>query len=261
MCFGQDNTMKQLLETMCGGDFLSKNPEEAMDFLNYVVETSKAWDEPNLREAEKMRPVTHQRGGIYALFDDMEMKEKLSTLTRQLEELEMRNQHEVQAIAETPVLLQPCFNCQSTSHQGEHCPIAPSVRDLMMEHANVVGQNKPSTNVPYGNTYNPNWGNHPNLSWKPKPSPYVPPSAHQQQQQHTGSTSQQKQLQSSSFVEQAIMNLRKVVGNVENQAYVASCMCMFLSIFRILFSFFNFPELMKFIVIITVIIIFDLESF
>ena len=82
----------------------------------------------------------------------------------------------------------------------------------MMEHANVVGQSKPSTNAPYGNTYNPNWRNHPNLSWKPKPPPYVPPSAQHQQQQHTGSTSQQ-QLQSSSLVEQAIMNLRKVVGN------------------------------------------------
>ena len=87
-----------------------------MDFLNYIVETSKAWDEPNPREAEKMRPATNQRGGIYALSDDMEMKAKLSTLTRRLEELEMRNQHEVQAIAETPVPLQPCFNCQSTSH-------------------------------------------------------------------------------------------------------------------------------------------------
>ena len=149
-------SMKQQLETMCGGDFLSKNPDESMDFLNYVAKTSKAWDEPKLREVEKMRLATHQRGGIYALSDDMEMKEKLSTLTRRLEELEMRNQHQVQALVETPVPLQPRFNSQSTSHQGEHCPVSPSVRDLMMEHANVVGQNKPSTNTPYGNTYNPN---------------------------------------------------------------------------------------------------------
>ena len=92
---GMSPSMKQLLETMCGGDFLSKNPDKAMDFLNYVVETSKAWDELNPREAEKMRPTTHQRGGIYALSDDMKMKEKLSTLTRRLEELEMRNQHKV----------------------------------------------------------------------------------------------------------------------------------------------------------------------
>ena len=33
--------MKQLLETMCGGDFLRKNPEEALDFLGYVAKASK----------------------------------------------------------------------------------------------------------------------------------------------------------------------------------------------------------------------------
>ena len=118
---------------MCERDFLSKNPDEAMDFLNYVAETSKAWDEPTPREDEKIGPTTHQRGGIYALSDDMEMKEKLSTLTRRLEKLEMRNQHELQAVTDIPVPLQTCFNCQSTSHQRELCPMAPSVRDLMQE--------------------------------------------------------------------------------------------------------------------------------
>ena len=34
-----------------------------MDFLNYVAKTSKAWDEPNLREVERLRPSNHQRGG------------------------------------------------------------------------------------------------------------------------------------------------------------------------------------------------------
>ena len=50
---GMSTAMKQLLETMCGGDFLSKHQDKAMDFLNYVAETSKAWDEPNPREAKK----------------------------------------------------------------------------------------------------------------------------------------------------------------------------------------------------------------
>ena len=66
--------MKQLLETMCGGGFMSKHPEEAMDFLNYVAETSKAWNEPNPREAERMRPTSNSRGGIYSLTEDMKMK-------------------------------------------------------------------------------------------------------------------------------------------------------------------------------------------
>ena len=172
---GMSPAMKQLLETMFGGDFLSKHPEEAMDFLNYVAETSKAWDEPNPREAKRLRPTTNQRGGMYSLLEDMETKAKLSTLARRLEELEMRNQHEVWAVAEAPVHIQPCFICQSTDHQGEHCPTALSMRDLMAEHANVVGQYKPPTTAPYNNTYNPNWRNHPNLSWKSKPPPYVPP--------------------------------------------------------------------------------------
>ena len=80
---------------MCGGDFLSKNPEEALYFLNYVAEASKGWDEPNPREMEQMRPQSSTRGGMYSLSEDMDMKAKVFTLTRRLEEWEMRNPHEV----------------------------------------------------------------------------------------------------------------------------------------------------------------------
>ena len=196
---GMSPSMKQLLETMCGGDFLSKNPDEAMDFLNYVAETSKGWDEPNPREVERMKPTANSRGGIYALTEEVELKAKLSTLNRRMEELEQRKHQEVRAVAEETMPSQPCFNCQSTGHQGEHCPISPSVRDLMVESASVVGQNRPPNDAQYGNTYNPNWKNHPNLAWKPKPPVYVPLGAHQQQQY--GSTSQQQQPPISSPVE------------------------------------------------------------
>ena len=176
---GMSPAMKQLQETMCRGDFLSKHPDEAMDFLNYVDETSKGWDEPNPREVEKKRPSTHQRGGIFALSKDMEMKGKISTLARKVEELEGKRLHEVQAVTKIPTQAKPCFNFQSTGHPEEHCPIAPSVRDLMTEHANDVGQYKPQPNASYGNTCNPNLKNHPNLSWKPNPPTYVPPGAKQ----------------------------------------------------------------------------------
>ena len=106
--------MKQLLETMCGGDFMRKHPEEAMDFLNYVAETSKAWDEPNPREVQRMRPVGNLRGGMYSITENMEMKAKLSTLTRRLEDLEMRNHHEVRAVTKASMPNHPCFTCQST---------------------------------------------------------------------------------------------------------------------------------------------------
>ena len=162
---GMSPAMMQLLETMCGGDFLSKHPDEVMDFLNYVVETSKGWDEPNPREVEKMRPSTHQRGGIFALSEDMEMKAKISTLVRNVEELEGKRLHEVQAVTENPVQANSCINCQYTGHPKEHYPIAPLVRYLISEHANAVGQYNPQPNVPYSNTYNPNLRNHRNFSW------------------------------------------------------------------------------------------------
>ena len=84
----------------------------------------------------------------------------------------------------------------------------------MAEHANAVGQYKPQPNAPYFNTYNPNWRNHLNLSWKPNPLAYVPPGAKQQ----FSSSSQPQPSPSSSPVEQATLNLSKVVGDfVEEQ--------------------------------------------
>ena len=141
------------------------------------------------------------------------MKAKVSTLTRRLEELEMRNSHEVQAVTEVPVPNKPCFICQSTEHLGEQCPIVLAMREMLVEQANVVGQFKPSTNAQYGNTYNPSWRNHSNLSRKPKPPQYALPAPPQY-----ASTSQPSQPQPTSPVEQAILNLSKVVGNfVEEQ--------------------------------------------
>ena len=108
---GMSPAMKKLLETMCGGDFMSKHPEEAMDFLNYMMETSKAWDEPKPREAERMRPAANSREGMYSLTEDMEMKAKLSTLARRLEDLKMRNHYEVRVVTEASMPNQPCFIC------------------------------------------------------------------------------------------------------------------------------------------------------
>ena len=90
-----------------------------MDFLNYVAKASKCWDEPNPREIERMRPQPSTRGGMYSLPEDLNMKAKVSTLDRRLEELEMRNQPKVRAVTETPVPDKSCFIYQSTEHLGE----------------------------------------------------------------------------------------------------------------------------------------------
>ena len=66
----------------------------------------------------------------------------------------------------------------------------------------------PPTNSPYENAYNPSWGNHLNLSWGPKPPQYALPTHSQY-----ASSSQPQPPQSTSPVEQVILNLSKLVGD------------------------------------------------
>ncbi|RVW88435.1 Retrovirus-related Pol polyprotein from transposon 297 [Vitis vinifera] len=203
---GMSSSMKQLLETMCGGDFMSKNPEEAMDFLSYVADVSRGWDEPTKREVGKMKSqlsVFNAKAGMYTLKEDDDMKAKLAAVTRRLEELELKKVHEVQAVVETPVQVKLCPNCQSYEHLVEECPAISAEREMFRDQANVVGQFKPNNNAPYGNTYNSSWRNHPNFSWKARATQYQQPDQPSQQ---------------SSNLEQAIANLNKVVGDfVRNQ--------------------------------------------
>ena len=87
------SSMKQLLETMCGGDFMSKNPKEAMDFLSYVAEVSRGWDESNAREVGRMKSqlnAPNAKARMYTLNEEIDMKAKVAAMARRLEELEMK---------------------------------------------------------------------------------------------------------------------------------------------------------------------------
>ncbi|RVW79258.1 hypothetical protein CK203_054832 [Vitis vinifera] len=214
---GMSSSMKQLLETMCGGDFMSKNPEEAMDFLSYVAEVSRGWDEPNKGEVGKMKSqlnTFNAKAGMSTLNEDVDMKAKFTAMIRRLEELELKKIHEVQAVAETPVQVKPCTICQSYEHLVEECPTIPTAREMFGDQANVIGQFKPNNNASYGNTYNSSWGNHPNFSWKPRAPQY----------QQSAQPSQQ-----ASSLEQAIVNLSKdgwmqndLSQNIDNLQYSIS---------------------------------------
>ena len=104
----------------------------------------------------------------------------------------------MQAIYETSMQAMPCSICQSYEHLVEECPTILTVREMFGDQANVIGQFKPNNNTSYGNTYNLNWRNHPNFSWKPKPPQHTQPVQAPQQALN---------------LEQAIVNLSKDVGD------------------------------------------------
>ena len=143
---------------------MSKNPEKAIDFLSYVAEVSRGWDEPNTKEVGRMKSQPNAKGGMYVLSEDIDMKAKVPAMARRLEELEMKKVQEVQAISETSEQAMPCSICQSYEHLVEECPTIPTVREMFGDQANVIGQFKPNNNASYGNTYNSNYRNQSHLN-------------------------------------------------------------------------------------------------
>ncbi|RVW78225.1 hypothetical protein CK203_054721 [Vitis vinifera] len=161
--------------------------EEAMNFLSYVAEFSREWDEPNARDMGRMMSQPKAKGEMYILNDGMNMKAEIAAMERRLEELEMTNMQPVQTISQTPLQAMPCAICLSYEHLVEECPTIPTEREMFGD----------------CNTYNSNWRDHPNFSWKPQPPQYQQPAQAPQQ---------------ASILEQAMVNLCKVVGDfIEKQ--------------------------------------------
>ncbi|RVW89451.1 Retrovirus-related Pol polyprotein from transposon 17.6 [Vitis vinifera] len=163
---GMAPPMKQLFETMCGEDFMNKNPDEAFQSLDYVAKVSRSWDEPIVKEPSRDRTMNRARAsGVYTLPEGLDVQAKLATVMRRLDDLEAKGVQEVQIVNDG--VTQLCLICKSMEHGVQSCPTLPVVQDMFIEQANALGTYKQySSNSPYSNTYNPSWRNHPNLSWR-----------------------------------------------------------------------------------------------
>ena len=163
------------------------------------TETSKAWDEPRPREEEGLRYPSNQGETIHTISEKTLMREKLIILTRRLDEMEMKNQHNIYSVNELSASQPSYYNHQSHGHYGENC----------QENVQILNQGRPPMSVPFGNSYIQNWKNHSNLPGNPK----LPPTY---QQQFAPTSQQQQPPPLHPLVEQAILDLtRKVNEYVE----------------------------------------------
>ncbi|RVW68149.1 hypothetical protein CK203_064050 [Vitis vinifera] len=119
------------------------------------------------------------KGEMYILNDGMNMKAEIAAMERRLEELEM---NQMGIISQTSLQAMPCAICLSYEHLVDECPTIPAEREMFGD----------------CNTYNSNWRDHPNFSWKPQPPQY---------KQHV------QALPQASILEQAMVNLSKFVGD------------------------------------------------
>ncbi|RVW90422.1 hypothetical protein CK203_045780 [Vitis vinifera] len=96
-----------------------------MNFMSYVAEVSRGWDEPNARDMGRMTSQPNTKAEMYILNDGIDMKAKIASMARRLEELEMKKMQEVQAISQTPLQPMPCSICRLYEHLVEECPTIP----------------------------------------------------------------------------------------------------------------------------------------
>ncbi|KAL5546440.1 hypothetical protein UlMin_006127 [Ulmus minor] len=143
-----------MIQSMHGGKFLQLRDQEAWESLETLSVNSQQWNCLDSR----VKPNAPKRGGIYEVRDDFDVKITLANLTRKVEALvlsqTMNSRTEV------------CALCQDSSHTAQSCPSLPTYQEAFSEQANALHSYGKSSDSPFAPTYNPNWRNHPNFSWR-----------------------------------------------------------------------------------------------
>ena len=108
---------------------MNKNPNEVFQFLDYVAEVSRSWEEPIVKEPPRDRTVNRVRAsGVYALLEGLDVQAKIATIIRRLDNLEAKKVQKVHIANEE--IMQPCLICKSMEHDTHSCPTLPVVQDM-----------------------------------------------------------------------------------------------------------------------------------
>ena len=130
--------------------------QEAWDALEDLSVNSQQWNYFDSRSRSTNSP---KRGGRYEVKDELDLRTSLDKLARKVEAL---------AISQTvnsPIKPRKyvCSICSSPCHNAQSCP---SYQEAFSEEANALHAYGKPNDSPFSSTYNPNWRNHPNFSWR-----------------------------------------------------------------------------------------------
>ncbi|XP_075658826.1 uncharacterized protein LOC142628663 [Castanea sativa] len=153
-----------MIESMNGGGFLRLVDDEAYKFLENFSESSQQWDFSNRKE--RSAPAM-KKGGLYEVSEDLDIKARLDNLTRKVEALALgRGMNSVNQVQS-----ETCSICASPMHTTQMCPSIAGYPDFYTEQANSLNNYGKPFASPFSETYNPNWRNHPNFSWRQNQPP------------------------------------------------------------------------------------------
>ena len=101
-CDGLTPKDQQFIKTMCNGNFMYKDPEDAFDFLDEIAEKSQIWSTPNTFEPNSQKAkssINPSSGSIYQLKEEDSLKAQLATMARGVETLKSKFPQKVNSIA------------------------------------------------------------------------------------------------------------------------------------------------------------------
>jgi hypothetical protein len=220
---GITSNMRQFVEMMCNGEFMSKSPDDAWDYFDLLAENAQVWETTNT--IERAKPGPSSKGGLYHLKEEDDVNSRIAKLTRKVEAIELGKTE-----SKAPTYFEnSCGICETNSHLTKDCPTIPAFQEVLHEQANVDNAYRRPFSSPYSETYNSNWQNHPNFSWRNGPSinesqgssshaPYVPP--HKKSLEDTLQAFIQGQTQINQAVMQDIQELKNSVGRIDSKLNV-----------------------------------------
>ncbi|XP_021833742.1 uncharacterized protein LOC110773522 [Prunus avium] len=153
---------------MCNGNFMNKDPDDAFDFIDEITEKSQNWtpSESSHIIVQKTKVSANASGnGIDRLKEEDGLKAQIAKIAREVETLNSKLLHGINSVS-SEEKFNICEICEVIGHATKECPTLPVFRNMLHDHANYINQFKKSSLSPCSETYNPQWKNHPNFSWK-----------------------------------------------------------------------------------------------
>ncbi|GKU88873.1 hypothetical protein SLEP1_g3087 [Rubroshorea leprosula] len=125
---------RQFIEMMCNGEFLHKDPEEAIDYLNELAEKAHTWTGPSATDSTSRS----RSSGIYHLKEEDSLRAQLEATTREIETLKMKNNRVTHTVARVEAQA-PCFVCGGLDHLAQDCLTYDEMRGVYEEQCNALG--------------------------------------------------------------------------------------------------------------------------
>ena len=100
--------------------------------------------------------------GKYYLSQEDDLNARIASLTRKIEAMELKKVKEVKSAQNEDI----CVICEHVGHSTNECPNLPICKEVLHEHVNAFNTFKKSFFSPCSKSYNHQWKNYPNFSWR-----------------------------------------------------------------------------------------------